>query len=112
MKATQCARPLSLLALLAITAIGVFAQTDTGTLLGTIVDPSQAVVPGATVTLHNTATGKTESTLTNKEGVFQFPGILVGTYTLQVTAASFKSYDLAGVALLSGEIRNLGQLRM
>ena len=103
---------LPLLALLATTVIGGFAQTDTGTLLGTVVDASQAVVPGARVTLRNTATGATMATVTNKEGVFQFPGLPVGTYSLQVSAPSFKTYDLNGVALLSGEIRNLGQLRM
>jgi hypothetical protein len=41
----------NLLALLATTAIGAFGQADTGTLLGTVVDPSQAVVPGTTVTI-------------------------------------------------------------
>ena len=105
-------RPLSLLALLAITAVGAFGQTDTGTLLGTVVDPSQAVVPGATVTLRNTATGKTVTAKTDKDGVFQFPSTLVGSYSLQVTAASFKTYDLNGISVLSAETRNLGTLRM
>jgi len=103
---------LPLLALLATTVIGGFAQTDTGTLLGTVVDASQAVVPGARVTLRNTATGATMAAVTSKEGVFQFPSLPVGTYSLQVSSPSFKTYDLNGVALLSGEIRNLGQLRM
>ena len=111
MKITQSARLLSLLALLAIATFNAFAQNDTGTLLGTVVDPSQAVVANATVTLHNTATGATITAKTNSQGVFQFPGVLVGTYSLQVTAASFKTYNLDGMAVLA-EIRNLGQLRM
>ncbi len=112
MKTTRCARPLSFLALLALTATGAFGQSDTGTLLGTVVDPSQAVVPGATVTLRNPATGKTVTTKTDKDGVFQFPSTSVGAYSLQVTAGSFKTYNLDGVAVLSSETRNLGQLRM
>lgn len=72
MNATRCAGPFSLLALLAITAVSAFGQSDTGTLLGTVVDPSQAVVPGATVTLRNTATGKVATAKTDKDGVFQF----------------------------------------
>ena len=98
--------------MLAIAALIVFAQNDTGTLLGTVVDPSQAVVAGATVTLRNTATGATVAAKTNSQGVFQLPGVLAGTYLLQVTAASFKTYHLDGVTVLSTEIRNLGQLRM
>ncbi len=112
MKASRYARPLSLLALLVPIAISVFGQADTGTLLGTVVDPSQAVVPGATVTLRNTAMGKITTVKTNKDGVFQFPGTLVGTYSLRVAAPSFKAYELNGVAVLSSETRNLGTLRM
>ena len=105
-------KPLFVLALLAITAISAFGQSDTGTLLGAVVDPSQAVVPGATVTLRNTATGKVVTTQTDKDGVFQFPSTLVGSYSLQVTAPSFKAYELKGVAVLSAETRNLGMLRL
>lgn len=86
MKTTRSARQLSLLALSAITAISVFGQTDTGTLLGTVVDPTQAAVASAKVTLRNTATGATVSAATNSQGVFQFPGIPVGSYSLQVAA--------------------------
>jgi outer membrane receptor protein involved in Fe transport len=105
-------KPLFLLALLAITAISAFGQSDTGTLLGTVVDPSQAVVPGATVTLRNTSTGKVATAQTDKDGVFQFPSTLVGSYSLQVTAPSFKAYELKGVAVLSAETRNLGMLHL
>jgi hypothetical protein len=52
------------------------------------------------------------TTQTNKDGVFQFPGTQVGTYSLQVKAPSFKEYTLNGVTLLSAETRNLGTLRM
>ena len=112
MKRLTTVRLLSLLAMLAITAITLFGQNDTGTVLGTVVDRSQAVVPGAAVTLRNTATGASVTATTNTQGVFQFPGILVGTYSLRVTAPSFKTYELSDVAVLSAEIRNLGQLRM
>ena len=105
-------KPLFLPALLAIAAIGLFGQSDNGILLGTVVDPSQAVVPGATVTLRNIATGKVATTKTDKDGVFQFPSTLVGSYSLQVNAPSFKAYDLSGIAVLSAETRNLGMLRL
>jgi hypothetical protein len=103
---------LSLLALLLATAASVFGQQDTGTLLGTVVDPAGAVVPAATVTVHNAATGATMAGTTDKSGVFQFPTILVGTYSVQIAAQGFKTYDMSGVLLQSAEIRNLGSLRM
>ena len=103
---------LRLLALLPATAIGLFAQNDTGTLLGTVVDPSQAVVANAVITLHNTATGANLTAHSDKDGVFQFPSILVGSYAIRVEALGFKTYELGGIAVLSAETRNLGRLRM
>ena len=44
--------------------------------------------------------------------MFQFPGILVGSYSVQVAAAGFKTYELNGISLASTETRNLGRLRM
>ncbi len=102
----------SMAALLLASAAALFAQSDTGTLLGTVVDPTQAVVASAVVTLRNTATGATTSTKTNREGVFQLPSIAVGSYTLQVTAPGFKTYEMKNIALLSLETRNLGTLRL
>jgi hypothetical protein len=80
---------LSTLALLLATTASVFGQQDTGTLLGTVVDPAQAVVPTATVTVRNAATGATTTATTGRDGVFQFPAILVGTYSVRVAAKGF-----------------------
>jgi Carboxypeptidase regulatory-like domain/TonB-dependent Receptor Plug Domain len=102
----------SLLMLLAASSVSAFGQTDTGTLLGSVVDPTQSVVPNANVALRNTQTGATLVATTDKDGVFQFPGVLVGSYSVQVTAAGFKAYELNGISLSSAETRNLGRLRM
>jgi hypothetical protein len=72
-KIARCLHLFALLALLAASAVSGFCQSDTGILLGTIVDPTQAVVADASVTLRNTATGATTTTKTNREGVFQLP---------------------------------------
>jgi hypothetical protein len=98
--------------LVAASSVSAFGQTDTGTLLGSVVDPTQSVVPNANVTLRNTQTGATLVATTDKDGVFQFPGVLVGSYSVQVTAAGFKAYELNGISLSSAETRNLGRLRM
>jgi Carboxypeptidase regulatory-like domain len=102
----------SLLMLVAASSVSAFGQTDTGTLLGSVVDPTQSVVPSANVTLRNTQTGATLVATTDKDGVFQFPGVLAGSYSVQVTAAGFKAYELNGISLSSAGTRNLGRLRM
>jgi hypothetical protein len=105
-------KSLSIPALLLATATGVFAQQNAGTLLGTVADPTQAVVSNATVTLRNSATGATTTTRTNGEGVFQLPSVAVGSYSLRVSASGFKTYEMSDIALLSMETRNLGTLRL
>ena len=86
----------SLSMLLAASSVSAFGQTDTGTLLGSVVDPTQSVVPEAKVTLRNTQTGATLVATTDKDGVFQFPGVLVGSYSVQVAATGFKASALPG----------------
>src|SRR4051794_21888790 len=65
------------------------AQT-TGSVTGTVTDPSSAVVAGATVTITSVATGAERSAVTNSSGVFDFQALLPGTYSLSVEASGFK----------------------
>ena len=51
---------------------GIFAQSTTGTLLGSVSDPGDAAIPGAHVELINSATGAVVSTTTGAEGLFRF----------------------------------------
>ena len=62
----------AIVAILARHAIA-FAQFDTATVLGTVHDSSGAVVPGATVTLKNVATGITATTVTDAERQLSVP---------------------------------------
>src|SRR5579863_8348722 len=102
----------SILPLLLATTASVFGQQDTGTLLGTVVDPARSVVGSAVVTLTNAATGATLSGTTNRNGVFQFTGVLVGTYSVRVASKGFKTFSMNDVLLQSAEVRNLGTLQM
>src|SRR5437016_6082336 len=76
-----------LMCLLALTAIG---QQTTGSLNGTVNDPSGAVVAGATVTAVNTATGAERSAVSSSTGTFDFQALQPGTYTISVDAKGFK----------------------
>ncbi len=79
--------------------ISLFAQYGTGTILGTVTDPSAAVVAGATVTAKNNATDETRTFTADSSGNYQFNALQSGTYTLSATAPSFKTATVADVAL-------------
>jgi outer membrane receptor protein involved in Fe transport len=69
----------------------IFGQGATGAINGTVTDPTGAVVPAARVVLHNIATGGERSADTNLAGVYVFPDVLPGKYTLRVTKPGFKT---------------------
>ena len=83
---------------LAITAAALFmvgssgsayAQATSGTINGTVLDPSGAVVANAGVTIHNPVSGLDRSTSTDSKGNFSFPNIPYNPYHLTVSAAGF-----------------------
>jgi hypothetical protein len=67
-----------------------FAQVDTGTILGTVKDSSGAVIPDAQVTIINQGTGFTLTTKTSNIGAYIFTPIKIGTYTVQATMSGFQ----------------------
>src|ERR1041385_4666270 len=76
--------------ILALTVIAVMAQATTGSLRGTVVDASGAVVPGANVTVKNEATGSETKATTNSQGTYEVANLAPGTYTVTVEASNFK----------------------
>ncbi len=65
------------------------AQRVEGQISGTVVDPSGAAVPGATLTLTQQSVGFSTSTHTNETGAFVFPNLLPGKYKLTVEVKGF-----------------------
>ena len=65
------------------------AQFDAATVLGTVRDSSGAVVPGATVTLKNVATGITANSVSDQHGDYQFFNVRVGTYNVRAELQGF-----------------------
>jgi Carboxypeptidase regulatory-like domain len=100
-----------ILATLLLMHSGVFAQT-TGTLLGTVSDQSNAVVPGAKVSLINETSGDVRETATNQVGRFTFAGVRPGTYTIKVTSERFKGWQLTGFALNAADTRDLSDIKL
>jgi hypothetical protein len=71
------------------TASLAFSQTATTSLRGVIKDPSGALVPGAAVTITNSANGQTSSVKSDASGLYLFSQIAPAKYTIKVTAAEF-----------------------
>jgi carboxypeptidase family protein len=67
-----------------------FGQSGTTGIRGTVADNNGAVVPGATITLTNPATGFSRTATSGSDGTYNFPGIPPATYRLEVQAAGFK----------------------
>ncbi len=76
-----------------------YGQIDTGSILGTVKDPSGAIVPNAKVTLLNTATSVSFTTDTNVSGNYSFPAIKTGAYQVTVEAPGFKKSVRSGIQL-------------
>src|SRR5262249_40644874 len=96
---------------LAFASAPAFAQGNSSmsSLTGTVVDKDGGVVPGVTVTVKNDATGVSQTTTTNSAGVYSFPTMDPGTYTVSVTLSGFKKVDITGVRLLAGVPGNTGK---
>ena len=76
------------------------AQVTSGTILGTITDPSGSAVAGAKVEITNTDTSVTsEAVKTNKEGNFELPYLQAGRYQASITATGFKSFTQTNIIL-------------
>jgi Carboxypeptidase regulatory-like domain len=84
--------------LLMLASAGAFAQ-ENAELTGRVKDASGAVIPNATVTITNTATGEVRSSTSNGTGLFDFPGLEHGTYTLKAEASGFKTYEKNGIVM-------------
>ncbi len=93
--------------MLAVTALALSipagAQTS-GTLRGTVKDPSDAVVPNAKVTATQQATKITRTASSDATGSFVFPVLPVGLYDLEIEASGFKKYHQTDINIDIGRV--------
>jgi hypothetical protein len=90
---------LVLLALAIALSAGLVRASVTGSISGTINDPTGAVIPGATVIALNTETGIKTSTQANDSGFYSLPALPVGHYDVLIQAAGFQEYRQIGLVL-------------
>src|SRR6185503_19936830 len=76
-----------------------FGQSTYARVSGTVADPSHALIPGATITATNSATGVVSTTVTNESGTYNFASLLPGTYQLSATLPGFQTKIFTNVQL-------------
>src|SRR5258707_432179 len=84
-----------LLTLLAFSFLSLPAlpQASNSTVRGAVVDSQSAVIPGAKVTLVNTATNVSRESLTNGAGLYVFPGVTPGPYRVKVDFSGMQPFE-------------------
>jgi len=86
---------------------GLYAQTTTAELRGTVLDPSSAPVPGARVTATNVDTEITRSVSTNDTGVYVIADLPYGNFKITVVKTGFQQLVRTGVSLNIGDRRTV-----
>lgn len=76
---------------------------STGSIRGTVSDSSGASIPEASVTVTNTATAQTRTVQTTDAGLFVFPELPIGSYTVEVTKSGFQTQKRSATDLLTGQ---------
>ena len=74
-----------------------------GAITGLVQDPSDARIPGVSVTATNTATGVKTSTVTNESGAYNFSNLAVGPYLLEAALPGFRKAQVSNIDLLSNQ---------
>lgn len=89
-----------------------YAQGGLGSISGTVVDPSGAVVPNARVVLLDIKTQGTRPILSNDAGLFTLPSVVPGRYTITFTAPGFKEKKLENITVNAFQQISLGQVAL
>ena len=82
------------------TGVKIHAQAvSIASVTGRVTDPSGAVVSGAQVKITALSTNTVSTAMTGADGLYNFPSLQIGAYTLEVTAPGFQTYDQKGISL-------------
>src|SRR5450755_3032688 len=84
---------------LLLLCLPVLASAQEATIVGTVTDPSGAVVPNVAILVTNVNTRAVRTLATNDAGQYVVPGLLIGKYDLEAQASGFKAEQYKGVVL-------------
>ena len=93
--------------LLLVCAVPAHAQRTTGEIVGKVVDESNAVLPGVTVTLKGVGVAGTPSVVTDPTGMYRFPVLPAGAYTLEFALSGFAPATYEDVRVSVGQTIDL-----
>ncbi|MGB7844630.1 MAG: TonB-dependent receptor, partial [Candidatus Acidiferrum sp.] len=99
-------------ACLLLAASGFSQGIATGSISGTVLDPSGAALPGAQVIALNTATGARVTGETNDVGFFALRAVPPGTYEVKIAAKSFRTIELGHTEVAVARDTGLGAIKM
>src|SRR5712692_1131994 len=89
-------------------ATSLLAQSNSGAIQGTVLDPTGASVAGATVTARNLDTGLTVAAKATDAGIYSIPNLPPGTYSITVDGgANFKKFEQTGVTVQTSSTTSL-----
>ena len=100
-------RSLRLLVCLLLVSLSAFAQSDRGTITGTVSDPTGAVIPGVGILATNVETGARHETATTETGNYTLAQLPSGTYQLSAELPGFKKYVRQGISVLVAQTLRL-----
>src|ERR1700739_3228613 len=95
--------PVFLLTIILSFTSAAFAQLTTADILGTVTDPTGAVIPNANITLKNLDTNEMRSTQSNGSGDYTFTLLQVGHYSITVKASGFQAWVTRDLAIEAGD---------
>jgi hypothetical protein len=94
----------ALVSLTLLNAPAAMAQVLYGSVVGTVVDQTDAVVPKATVVLTSKSTGLSRETVTDEAGRYSVVNLLPGTYDLRVTASGFRPFEQTSITVTANAV--------
>src|ERR1043166_5394425 len=97
---------------LLLAAAPIFAQSGLGSITGIVQDPSGGLVAGASVRLTQNTTQGSRTTTTTDAGLFTFPSVVVGTYTVRISHPGFKEKKIENLGINAFQQVSLGQITM
>ena len=100
----QSLRALALLPAALFFAAGLHAQTETGQITGTVLDPTGATVPGAQITVTETGNRSTRTSASTGTGNYVIPNLPPGNYELSATAQGFETFKRKFTLTVGGRV--------
>src|SRR5437763_10576184 len=90
-----------------VSGVSIWCQDNRATLGGRVIDPQNAVVPGAAIDVISSDTRVRQKTVTNSEGEWKILFLNPGRYTISVSAQGFKTAERTNVELQTADIKQV-----